>query len=140
MLIKTVESSKEMDDAFRVRKTVFVEEQHVPAELEIDRYEKDAVHFVAYDQNNAVAAGRFRVLDGFAKVERVCVLKEYRKTGLGKHLMQAIEKRASQLDLNGLKLNAQITAVEFYNKLEYEIISEEFMDAGIPHVTMKKSF
>ncbi|MBN8207271.1 GNAT family N-acetyltransferase [Bacillus sp. NTK071] len=138
MVIKVVESKKELDDAFKVRYTVFVEEQNVPADLEIDEHEKDAIHFVAYDHSTPVAAGRIRVLDQKAKVERICVLRSYRKTGLGQELMNTIEKQAKKLELSKTKLNAQLTAVGFYKKLGYETVSGEFMDAGIPHVTMTK--
>ncbi|WP_347550626.1 GNAT family N-acetyltransferase [Pseudalkalibacillus hwajinpoensis] len=139
MLVTIADSKKEMDDAFQVRHTVFVEEQQVPADLEIDEYEKEAIHFVAYDQQKPAAAGRFRVIDGYAKVERICVLSDYRKTGLGKQLMDAIEEQALKMELHKLKLNAQTTAIGFYQKLGYQISSEEFMDAGIPHVTMVKT-
>ncbi|WP_226658522.1 GNAT family N-acetyltransferase [Pseudalkalibacillus hwajinpoensis] len=138
MEVRVVETEKERNDAFHVRHTVFVEEQNVPAELEIDEHEDKAIHFVAYDQNAPVAAGRIRVLSELAKVERICVLHDYRGTGLGFLLMNAIENHANQLRLKGAKLNAQISAVGFYEKLGYRIVSEEFMDAGIPHVTMTK--
>ena len=139
MEVRVVETEKEKSDAFHVRHTVFVEEQNVPAELEIDDHEKDATHFVAYDKNVPVAAGRFRILGELAKVERICVLSKYRGAGLGLLLMNAIENHAKQLHLKGTKLNAQISAVGFYEKLGYGIVSEEFMDAGIPHVTMTKN-
>ena len=138
MVIKVVESKNELDDAFKVRYTVFVEEQNVPVDLELDEHEEDATHFVAYDNHTPVAAGRIRVLDQNAKVERICVLSSYRKTGLGQKLMNAIEREATQLGLTKTKLNAQITAEGFYKKLGYETVSAEFMDAGIPHVTMIK--
>ncbi|MCA0990022.1 GNAT family N-acetyltransferase [Pseudalkalibacillus hwajinpoensis] len=138
MEVRVVETEKERNDAFHVRHMVFVEEQKVPAELEIDEHEDKAIHFVAYDKNIPVAAGRFRVLSELAKVERICVLRDYRGTGLGFLLMNGIENHAKQLNLKGTKLNAQISAVGFYEKLGYRIVSEEFMDAGIPHVTMTK--
>ncbi|MGA9287367.1 MAG: GNAT family N-acetyltransferase [Anaerobacillus sp.] len=139
MQVKVVQSKKELDDAFRVRQAVFVEEQKVPPELEIDEKEEVAIHFVAYDEQTPTAAGRLRVLDHIAKVERICVLMNYRNTGLGQQLMNAIENHARKLELNEMKLNAQMGAVRFYDKLGYEIVSEEFMDAGIPHVTMLKA-
>lgn len=138
MMIKVVESKNELEDAFKVRNTVFVEEQKVPADLEIDEHENDATHFVAYDDRTPVAAGRFRVVNQMAKVERICVLSTYRKTGLGQELMKAIEDQAEKQELTKMKLNAQLTAVGFYSKLGYETVSGEFMDAGIPHVTMTK--
>lgn len=140
MEVRVVETDKEKDDAFKVRYEVFVEEQNVPAELEIDELEVEATHFVAYDKSSPVAAGRYRMKDQLAKVERICVLLAYRKTGIGLQLMQAIEKHASGMNLKGMKLNAQLTAVGFYERLGYNTVSEEFMDAGIPHVTMTKNF
>ncbi len=139
MEVKIVNSEQELADAFEVRKTVFIHEQNVPEEEEIDQFESDSVHFVLYDDRKPVGAGRFRVLDGVGKVERICVLKENRKTGAGVAVMNKIEDYARTQGVKTLKLNAQTHAIPFYSKLGYETVSEEFMDAGIPHKTMKKS-
>lgn len=136
--VKIVTNEKELGDAFAVRKTVFVEEQQVPMEEEIDQYENDATHFVLYDDTIAVGAGRFRVIDGYGKVERICILPSHRKSGTGTALMNKIEEFAKEKGIKTLKLNAQIQAISFYTKLGYEIVSEEFLDAGIPHKSMKK--
>lgn len=138
MTVKIVKTQKELEDAYSVRKTVFVDEQDVPLEEEIDAYEDKAEHFVMYHEGSPIAAGRFRFVDGYGKVERICVLKEARKTGAGKAIMNAIEKYALEKDIHKLKLNAQTHAIPFYAGLGYEIVSEEFMDAGIPHKTMLK--
>lgn len=138
MTVKVVENQKELEDAFSVRKIVFVEEQNVPLEEEIDQYEDNATHFVMYHEGSPVGAGRFRVVDGYGKVERICVLKEARKTGAGKAIMIAIESYADTQGLHKLKLNAQTHAIPFYAGLGYEVVSEEFLDAGIPHKTMMK--
>ncbi|WHY79013.1 GNAT family N-acetyltransferase [Neobacillus sp. WH10] len=138
MTVKVVETQKELEDAFLVRKIVFVEEQNVPLEEEIDQFEDDATHFVMYHEGSPVGAGRFRVVDGCGKVERICVLKEARKTGAGKAIMNAIESYADTQGLHKLKLNAQTHAIPFYSGLGYEVVSEEFLDAGIPHKTMMK--
>lgn len=139
MEVKIVTNEQELADAFEVRKTVFIHEQQVPEEEEIDQFESDSVHFVLYDDHGKPAgAGRFRVLDGIGKVERICVLKENRKTGAGVAVMDKIEEHAKSQGISTLKLNAQTHAIPFYSKLGYETVSEEFMDAGIPHKTMKK--
>ena len=138
MTVKIVENQKELEDAFSVRKTVFINEQNVPAEEEIDQHEDDSTHFVFYKDEIPAGAGRFRFVDGYGKVERICVLKEARKSGAGKAIMDEIEKFASTKGLRRLKLNAQTHAIPFYSGLGYEIVSEEFMDAGIPHKTMVK--
>ncbi|WP_160720789.1 GNAT family N-acetyltransferase [Bacillus sp. USDA818B3_A] len=139
MTVKIVENQKELEDAFSIRKTVFAEEQNVPLEEEIDQYEDEATHFVMYSEtNDPIAAGRFRVVDGYGKVERICVLNEARKTGAGRKMMSQIEDYARKQDLHKLKLNAQTHAIPFYAGLGYEVVSEEFLDAGIPHKTMIK--
>jgi predicted GNAT family N-acyltransferase len=136
--LKVVENQKELEDAFSIRKTVFVEEQNVPLEEEIDQFEDEAVHFVLYNDDSPIGAGRFRVVDGYGKVERICVLKEARRTGAGNAIMNGIEEHALEQGLHKLKLNAQTQAIPFYARLGYEVVSEEFLDAGIPHKTMMK--
>lgn len=140
MEVRIVENEQELADAFEVRRTVFIHEQNVPEEEEIDQYESDSVHFILYtDSGKTAGAGRFRVLDGIGKVERICVLQESRNTGAGAAVMKKIEDYAKSQGITTLKLNAQTHAIPFYSKLGYETVSEEFMDAGIPHKTMKKS-
>lgn len=139
MEVKIVTNEQELADAFDVRRTVFVNEQNVPEEEEIDQHESEAVHFVLYQDGTPAGAGRFRVLDGIGKVERICVLKDYRNIGAGVEVMNKIEEYARSQGITTLKLNAQTHAIPFYSKLGYETISEEFLDAGIPHKTMKKT-
>jgi predicted GNAT family N-acyltransferase len=136
--VKVVENENELEDAFSVRRTVFIDEQNVPAEEEIDQHEDECTHFVSYHEGSPIAAGRFRVVGGYGKVERICVLKEARNTGSGKALMREIEAYALKKNLHKLKLNAQTHAIPFYAGLGYEVVSEEFLDAGIPHKTMIK--
>lgn len=138
MEVRIANDDQALADAFFIRKTVFVSEQHVPIEEEIDQYEEAAVHFVLYNDDVPIGAGRFRILDGAGKIERICVLKKNRKSGAGKMVMERIEDYAKQQGIKVLKLNAQIQAIPFYSGLGYKVASEEFLDAGIPHKTMKK--
>ncbi|SDH72427.1 Predicted N-acyltransferase, GNAT family [Alteribacillus persepolensis] len=126
------------NDCFRVRFEVFVKEQHVPEAEEIDEYDDTAWHFAAYEDDQPIGTGRLRFLDGYGKVERICVLASHRHTGAGKLIMDAIEQKAQQEGAEKMKLHAQTTAAGFYEKLSYDVTSGEFMDAGIPHVEMKK--
>ncbi len=139
MEVKIVSNEQELQDAFNVRTAVFVHEQHVPMEEEIDEYDNSATHFVLYDEETPAGAGRFRIVDGIGKVERICVLKENRKSGSGKAIMDKIEAYAKEQGISMLKLNAQTHAIPFYDKLDYNVISDEFLDAGIPHRTMVKN-
>lgn len=138
MKVVKTSTDQQLQDAFNIRKKVFVEEQHVPLELEIDEFENTATHFVLYDDDQPIGAGRFRILDGIGKVERICILSSYRGTGAGRRIMKAIEAYATEIDIKALKLHAQTYAIPFYEKLGYDVISDEFMDADIPHKAMKK--
>lgn len=138
MNVVRVTTEEELKEAFAIRKIVFVEEQRVDVEEEIDQFEESSVHFVLYDDDDAVGAGRFRMVDGKGKVERICVLPSYRRKGSGKMIMDAIENFAKTQPVEVLKLNAQTHAIPFYEKLGYQVVSDEFMDAGIPHKTMEK--
>ncbi|MFC0189079.1 GNAT family N-acetyltransferase [Fictibacillus aquaticus] len=140
MEIRTYSSSETgFNDALEVRKNVFVVEQQIPEEEEIDALENESLHFVLYDDHTPVGASRLRSYDNGGKVERVCILKDWRKKGLGEELMKAMEKEAERLGYSSLLLNAQTQAEDFYKKLGYATVSAHpFLDAGIPHVAMKK--
>ncbi len=138
MYVKHVENDRELQDAFKVRKEVFVSEQKVPEELELDEFDQTAAHFVLYAEDQPAGAGRFRMKDGKGKVERVCIKKSLRGQHAGILLMTEIEQHAKSTGIRALILNAQMHALGFYEKLGYHVISDEFMDAGIPHFTMQK--
>ena len=138
MKIKLVGTEKEMTDAFSVRKAVFVGEPKVPEAEEIDHLEKESAHFILYADGQPAGAGRFRIVENLGKVERICVLQSQRGTGAGTAIMTSIEQYAKTQGITVLKLNAQTHAIPFYNKLGYEVVSDEFLDAGIPHKTMNK--
>jgi predicted GNAT family N-acyltransferase len=138
--IKHVQSTAELNDAYSIRKKVFVQEQQVPPELEIDEYENHSEHFVAYNvQQIPVGAGRLRPLSHTeAKVERICVDLSERGNTLGAQIMHTLEKVARDKGINKLLLHSQDHAERFYQRLGYETISEPFDEAGILHVKMKK--
>ena len=137
--VKFAASEQERESAFTVRKKVFVEEQGVPLTMEIDEHDTSADHFVVYDGPKAIAAGRIRTIASeVGKVERVCVLKEYRGQHLGVLIMNALEEHAKKTGIHKILLNAQSYAIPFYEKLGYAVTSPEFMDADIPHRAMEK--
>jgi len=137
MEVIRVETDEQLQDAYYVRKIVFVDEQKVPIEEEIDQFELESTHFVVYnDENKPIGAGRFRLIDGYGKIERICILPSYRKSGIGKLLMERIIEFAKDNGYDKLKLNAQTHAIRFYENLGFEVSSDEFFEAGIPHKTM----
>jgi predicted GNAT family N-acyltransferase len=137
--IRQVATHREREDAFYVRKLVFVEEQCISAEAEYDEFEDAAEHIVIYNDNDEpVAAGRWRVVDETAKLERICVLPAYRKHGLGKVVVETLEELARKKGIGKAKLHGQTYAQPFYEKMGYSSASEEFMEEGIPHRLMVK--
>ena len=119
----------------QIRTTVFIHEQSVPEELEWDGLDHDATHLLVNDGNQPVAT--LRLLDS-GHVGRVAVLSEYRRKGIATALMKHIEKLALKRDYPELILDAQTYIVPMYQKLGYKAEGEIFMDAGIPHMRMRK--
>lgn len=138
--VRVVDTEHEREDAFAVRRTVFVDEQGVDEELEYDEHEETATHFVVYDGDEPIGAARLREYEaGVGKVERVAVLESRREDGVGRAVMDAVEERARVEGLESLKLHSQTHAAGFYRSLGYERYGDEFEEAGIPHVAMRKS-
>ncbi|MFV5767959.1 GNAT family N-acetyltransferase [Mammaliicoccus sciuri] len=140
-MIKIAESQKDIQDGLNIRKIVFVEEQGVAIDAEIDEFENVSKHVVLYHNDKPAAVGRFRnYKNGYAKVERVAVLKPYRKFGYGKDVMNFINQKASEDGYIGTVLNGQSHAKGFYEKLGYKTEGEEFLEEKIPHYFMKLTF
>lgn len=131
------DTPEKIQDALKIRVAVFVEEQQISKELEFDGLDDECLHFVSYDEDLPIAAGRLRIIDTIGKVQRICVLKEYRGKQIGNEIMHIIHETAKQNDVKQLLLHAQESAIPFYEKLGYEITSEVFYEADIPHVEMK---
>jgi len=128
-----------IEDAFDVRRDVFVEEQGVSEDEEMDGRDDEAAQFVAYDDDHAVGTARVRTPeDDVGKVERVAVRETYRRRGVGKALMERVEAWADDHGFETLKLHAQTHVEKFYADLGYETTSDVFEEAGIDHVAMRK--
>ncbi|HLS61458.1 MAG TPA: GNAT family N-acetyltransferase [Virgibacillus sp.] len=139
MNIKIATSKEERNRVFQIRKSVFVEEQQVPLELELDEYEDDAIHFIGIQDDMPMAASRLRWSGEYGKLERICILKHLRGQSYGKQLIEAMEQTIQEHGYSKAILGAQTHAVSFYERLGYQVVSEEFIDAGIPHVIMSKA-
>ncbi|RJX37829.1 GNAT family N-acetyltransferase [Paenibacillus pinisoli] len=133
-----VESKEQLDEAYRIRMEVFVNEQGVSPDVEIDEHEEDAIHVLVKYNGEPAGAGRIRVVEGMAKLERICVLAQFRKHGIGAAVMEELEEVAREADLPKAKLHAQTQAAGFYERLGYKADSDEFMEEGIPHIRMIK--
>jgi len=117
-----------------VRRAVFVEEQHVPEELEWDDEDARSRHVVAVASDGSpVGTGRL-LRDGH--IGRMAVLKPWRGRGVGSAMMESLVRLARQAGHDALVLHAQTHAAGFYGRHGFVAQGEEFMEAGIPHVLM----
>ncbi|KHL97196.1 hypothetical protein QW71_02160 [Paenibacillus sp. IHB B 3415] len=141
MRVDKVTNEAGLQEAFRIRREVFVEEQGVPLADEFDQYESQAEHILVFHEAEEAPVGtaRLRVVDGWAKLERICLLAPYRRSGLGSVIIGTLEAMAAEKGLRQAKLHGQKQAEGFYQKLGYETSSPVFMEDGIPHVIMVKS-
>ncbi|MGE7119571.1 GNAT family N-acetyltransferase [Peribacillus sp. NPDC046944] len=141
MKVKKIIEENELKQAFHIRSKVFVEEQGVPLEDEFDEFDTldgQCEHILAYHNEQPVGTGRIRTVDGFGKLERICILKPYRKLGYGKIIIKALEEIAEKNEGSKVKLHGQKQAEGFYENLGYLTSSDLFMEDGIPHVLMVK--
>lgn len=137
--LQIVITTEQLEAAKQIRQHVFVEEQGVPLADEFDKYDvldAPCVHVLIYYQQQPAGTGRWRIVDGTAKLERICLLPQYRQYGLGRLLIQGLEQQAIQQGLRHFQLHGQSQAAPFYEKLGYRVFSAEFLEDGIPHVWM----
>jgi predicted GNAT family N-acyltransferase len=140
-----------MDDALRIRimpwsearaaaqpirETVFVAEQGVPSEIELDDWDERSEHAIAYDRaGRPVGTGRL-LPDGH--IGRMAVRSESRGSGIGARLLEALIERARARGMRRVALNAQTHAAPFYARFGFAVAGQAFMEAGIPHVAMER--
>jgi predicted GNAT family N-acyltransferase len=126
-------------DALTIRKEVFVDEQKVPVSLEIDQEEANAIHFVLYQEDDPIATARIlSKTPKLAKLQRMAVRKTARGAGNGAFLIRAVEKVCQEMSFETIQLGAQLSAEGFYQTLGYTSYGEQFLDAGIQHISMQK--
>ena len=123
--------------ASAVRHAVFVREQGVPVDLELDEFDAVSLHALAYDGDNVVGTGRL-LPDGH--IGRMAVERDARGAGVGSALLAALMAAARQRGDAEVVLHAQLTARDFYLRHGYAPEGDTFMDAGIEHIAMRHRF
>lgn len=137
--VREARGDAERAAAFALRHEVFVVEQGVPIELELDEHDETALHLVALEGEELVGTCRI-VSDGErAKFGRLVVARAARGAGIGSALLDAAERRARADGARQMVLTAQIAAMGLYERAGYTARGEVFLDAGIEHMTMEKA-
>jgi predicted GNAT family N-acyltransferase len=139
--IKIINPGGDYSEAMKVRYTVFVEEQGVPYENEIDEYDKIAYHVVIVMLNGdapdtPIGCGRIYFKGNAAKLGRVAVLPEHRRKGYAIKICGELINIAASHDINQIILHSQTYAVPVYEKLGFICEGEEFLEEDIRHYKM----
>jgi predicted GNAT family N-acyltransferase len=131
--------------AFAVRIAVFVDEQQIPREEELDALDELAAHCIGYLSGIPVAAGRLVIQEagteapeGCGKIGRMAVLRQHRGRGFGAFILEALEREGVRRGLRLFKLSAQLSARGFYDRAGYEAVGDVYDEVGIPHIAMAK--
>ena len=119
-----------------IRFAVFVEEQGVPAEIELDPADTECVHAVAFEDGAAVATGRL-LPDGH--IGRMAVLKAWRGRGIGGDILRKLVEKARERGDREVMLSAQVHAVAFYRAHGFVEEGAEYLEAGIRHQAMRNA-
>lgn len=139
MTVTIAQTPAELAQCYAIRVAVFVEEQAVPLELEMDEYDDVAIHFLMRDtEGTPLATARLLDKYGLAKIGRVAVLKDARGLGLGLTLMQFVVDEARRRGFIEAVLDSQTYAIPFYERLGFIAEGDEFDDAGISHFLMRR--
>lgn len=127
--------------AYPIRHQVFVEEQSVPVELELDEFDIESWHALCLVKNLPVGTGRlvkeFRGHECWGRIGRMAVLNAYRGQHFGLSILDALIDKARDLEMSHLYLHAQVSAISFYEKRGFVIHGDMFDEAGISHQEME---
>lgn len=135
----TIAETTDIDACIAIRMDVFVAEQGIPVEEEIDALDEQAIHLIAREDGIGVGTARLISIEDVGKIGRVCVAKSHRGTGLGAKLILAgLDWFSTEKGITRAYLSAQVNAIGFYEKLGFRAYGEEYDDAGIAHRDMER--
>ncbi|MGD8809447.1 MAG: GNAT family N-acetyltransferase [Gammaproteobacteria bacterium] len=135
--LRTAEFCRDRAAIRSVRFAVFVDEQAVPAELEMDERDPECFHVVATTSDGtAVGTGRIDIAAG-GRIGRMAVLRSFRGLGVGTMILEALHEYALERGCQSCWCHAQVAARSFYERSGYVAEGEVFEEAGIDHITMR---
>ena len=124
-------------EAYLIREQVFIQEQGVPKDMELDEFDLAAKHALAYEGPLCVGTGRLVHLDNHhAQIGRMAVLSAFRNQGIGKAILNHLIALAQAEGVLRLVLHSQVSVIPFYAKLGFITQGPVYDEAGIPHRNM----
>ena len=137
VLVNKVLSSEEIQKCLDIRKAVFIDGQNVSLDEEIDGMDDASEHYLLLVDNKPCGVARVRIVENYPKIERVAIVERYQGKGFGKVIMEKIlSDLKNYTSYKKAKISSQTYAISFYEKLGFQVCSEEYMDAGIRHKDM----
>ena len=135
ILIKNWQDAKL--DAYSIRRRVFIEEQGVPEEMELDEFDLDARHALAYADSECIGTARLVTLPGnLGRIGRMAVLPGYRGQGIGRELLKTLLKASRSQDIKQIELHSQVSVIPFYEQFGFIAQGDIYDEAGIAHRDM----
>jgi len=136
---KLVTGDVELQEAFEVRRQVFVREQGISENLVFDGHDREALHMVVKDGERVIGSARVQFLaDNQAKLERMAVLKRYRRKGIGKEMLLFLDTIWKDKQVQQVIIHAQLEVVPFYKLCGFDEFGSPFREASIKHIEMRK--
>jgi len=136
---KLVTSDRERKGAFEVRRKVFIEEQGISEELELDGHDSEALHMVVKDGEKVIGTARALFLaNSQAKIERMAVLQPFRRKGIGGRIISFLSEELKKKQVEKVFLHAQYPVIAFYKSVGFKEQPPFFGEAGIKHIKMQR--
>jgi len=136
---KLVTGDVELQEAFEVRRQVFVREQDISEDLVFDGHDREALHMVVKDEERVIGTARVQFLaDNQAKLERMAILKHYRRKGIGKEMLLFLDTVWKDKQVQQVIIHAQLEVVPFYKLCGFDEFGSPFREADIKHIKMRK--
>jgi predicted GNAT family N-acyltransferase len=136
-IVKWIDSLSQLKN---IREKVFIQEQKVTPQLEWDGMDEKAIHFLVFNDKAAIGCARAIVIKDHMQLGRMAILKEYRGQGIGGALIEKAMTIAKLNQLSAIYISAQCHAIDFYKKFGFEVTSDIYLDAEIPHRDMTLDF
>jgi len=136
---KLVTGDVELQEAFEVRRHVFVREKGISEDLVFDEHDREALHMVVKDGEKVIGSARVQFLtDNQAKLERMAILKRYRRRGIGRDMLLFLDAVWKGKQVQQVIIHTQFEVVPFYKLCGFDEFGSPFREAGIKHIKMRK--
>jgi ElaA protein len=137
--VRPARGAAEVEAALELRYRVFCEEQGVTLAGDQDGRDPEALHLVAFDDGGLAGTCRVLFEGELARLGRLAVERDRRGRGIGGELLAEAERESRRAGATRVRLHAQTAASSLYERAGFEVRGEEFVEEGIPHVTMEKT-